>query len=232
MSEPWLVIETSGRGGSVAVAVGGDFRTTLLDPARRHNRDLAPAVAALLADFALKPAAVAGVMVGVGPGSYTGLRVGLMSAKAFAWATGCRFVPVPTFHAVVERVSDEIAAVDVIADALQGLIYRQRFQRAGGPWEPADDLRIEPAAAWAERLPEGVAVSGPGLSVYDGLIRPEVVRVTAELRLPTAESVFAAGRRLPPVSGAALAGLEPLYLRGSSAEEKAKLTTGSGPGPG
>jgi tRNA threonylcarbamoyladenosine biosynthesis protein TsaB len=232
MDEPWFVIETSGRGGAVGLAVGGDLRTTPLDPARRHNRDLAPAVAGLLADAGLKPSDVAGVMVGIGPGSYTGLRVGLMSAKAFAWATGCRLVPVPTFRAVAERVPEPVAVVDVIADALQGMAYVQRFRRAADGWEPVDELRIEPAAGWADRLAADVSVSGPGLVAFDGLIRPDVPRVPVELRLPTADAVRRAGRRLPPVVGAAFAGLEPLYLRGSSAEEKAKLTAGSGPGSG
>lgn len=231
MSEPWVVIETSGRGGSVGLAVGGAVaREVPLDPARRHNRDLAPAVAALLADAGLKPSDLFGVMVGVGPGSYTGLRVGIMSAKALAWATGCRLVPVPTFHAIAERTPEPVTAVNVIADALQGLVYVQRFQRGEAGWEAADELRIEPAAAMAERIDAGEWVSGPGLAVHDGAIPPAVPRVPDEYRRPTVTAVFRAGGRLPAVGGADLLRLEPLYLRGSSAEEKAKAAISAAAG--
>ena len=119
MSETWLLLETSGRGGRIGVAVAGRVvRSANLDAARRHNRDLAPAVAALLPSDGLT-----GVMVSVGPGSYTGLRVGVMSAKALAYATGCRLVAVPTFHTIAEQTPPEATTVEVIADALQGQVY-------------------------------------------------------------------------------------------------------------
>src|SRR5690349_2476808 len=139
MSEPWLLIETSGRGGSVGLAVGGRVaRSAALDPARRHNRDLAPTCGELLAAEGLRPADLHGVMVSHGPGSFTGLRVGLMSSKVLAYATGCRLVAVPTFHAVAEQAPAEAGVVDVIADALQGHVYVQRFRRA-------DESHSEPA---------------------------------------------------------------------------------------
>src|SRR5947209_20630768 len=148
MSEPWLLIETSGRVGKVGLARGGAVvRATDLDPARRHVRDLIAAVGAMLTAEELRPADLTGVMVSHGPGSYTGLRVGLMTAKALAYATGCRLVPVPTFAAIAEQAPPEAAVLWVIADALQGQIYLQRFARdAAGTWRPADELRIEPAA--------------------------------------------------------------------------------------
>lgn len=230
MSEPWLILETSGRGGSVGLALNGAVvRTVALDPARRHNRDLAPAVAGLLADAGLTPKDVTGVMVGVGPGSYTGLRVGIMSAKAFAWATGCRLVPVPTFHAIAWRTPVVATVVDVISDALQGMVYVQRFRGNGERMEPADDLRIEPAAEWAARIEPDGWVSGPGLAVYDGLIPARVPRVPKEFWTPTIDTMYLAGGRLPAIGAEELARLEPLYLRGSSAEEKAKASvSGSG----
>jgi tRNA threonylcarbamoyl adenosine modification protein YeaZ len=78
-----LILETSGRVASVALAEGGRLLgTRRLDEARRHARDLAPAVAGLLAGQGRRPRDVHAVLVGRGPGSYTGLRVGVMSAKA------------------------------------------------------------------------------------------------------------------------------------------------------
>lgn len=226
MSETWLLLETSGRGGRVGIAVAGQVaRAAGLDPARRHNRDLAPAVAELLRAVGRSPRELAGVMVGVGPGSYTGLRVGVMSAKALAYATGCRLVAVPTFHVLAEQAPPEAPVVDVIADALQGLVYAQRFQR-NGEWEPASELRIVPGREWAGQLPDGAWVTGPGVTVCEQLIRENVPRVEAARRVPDLETVLRVGLRLPALAAAEVMQLEPLYLRGSSAEEKAKSEPG------
>jgi tRNA threonylcarbamoyladenosine biosynthesis protein TsaB len=218
MGEPWLLLETSGRGGRVGLAVGGAIAQAPLDPTRRHNRDLAPAADGLLRAAGLTPKQLHGVMVSVGPGSYTGLRVGVMSAKALAYATGCRLVAVPTFHAIAEQAPAEAQTVDVIADALQGLVYAQRFRRTDAGWEPADELRIEPFETWAERAGDG-RVSGPGVDVYEKRIRGSVV--PAEARAPGVEALYRVGLRLAPLTTAEVMRLEPLYLRPSSAEEKA-----------
>jgi tRNA threonylcarbamoyladenosine biosynthesis protein TsaB len=218
MGEPWLLLETSGRGGRVGLAVGGAVTQTPLDPARRHNRDLAPAADGLLRAAGLTPKQLHGVMVSVGPGSYTGLRVGVMSAKALAYATGCRLVAVPTFHAIAEQTPGDTHTMDVIADALQGLVYAQRFRRTDAGWEPADELRIEPFDAWVGRAGDG-PVSGPGVGVYSERIRGTVVPI--EARSPGVEALYRVGLRLTPLSAAEVMRLEPLYLRPSSAEEKA-----------
>ena len=223
MSETWLLLETSGRGGRVGLAVAGQVvRSTNLDPARRHNRDLAPTVAALLPSDGLT-----GVMVSVGPGSYTGLRVGVMSAKALAYATGCRLVAVPTFHAIAEQTPPEAKTVEVIADALQGQVYAQRFRHSErGEWQPANALRIEPTTEWVKQLGDGIWVSGPGVALWEPLLPPGVMRVEVERRTPDLGAMLRAGLRLPALTAAEVIRLEPLYLRGSSAEEKAKSERG------
>ncbi|OWK44374.1 tRNA (adenosine(37)-N6)-threonylcarbamoyltransferase complex dimerization subunit type 1 TsaB [Fimbriiglobus ruber] len=223
MSEPWLILETSGRGGRVGLAIGGQLAGTVeLDPARRHNRDLAPAGDALLKAAGLAPKDLFGVAVSVGPGSYTGLRVGVMSAKMLAYATGCRLVAVPTFHAIAEQSPAETMAVDVIADALQGHVYVQRFHKAGAVWTPIDELRIVPVVNWAESTNPQVWVSGPGLTTYDAAIPSFVPRVPPADRVPGLAAVLKVGLMLPALAGDAILQLEPIYLRGSSAEEKAR----------
>ncbi len=223
MGERWLILETSGRGGRVGVAAGAQVvRSADLDPVRRHNRDLAPTAAALLEAERIKPADLTGVMVSVGPGSFTGLRVGVMSAKALAYATGCRLVAVPTFHTIAEQSPAEASVVEVISDALQGLVYAQRFRRVDVEhWEPADELRIEPASGWAGRLTADVWVSGPGVDLHDRAIPEAVPRVPAADRLPGLAAVYRAGLQRVPLNPAEVMRLEPLYLRPSSAEEKA-----------
>lgn len=217
MGENWLVIDTAGRAGRVGLVRGDTVSAVALDAARRHARDLTPAVAALLADAALKPTDLTGVVVSIGPGSYTGLRVGIMAAKALAYATGCALVPVPTFLAIAARAPAEAANLWVIADALQGQAYLQRF-RAGVPVEP---LQIVTAAEVLPPAPADAWFTGPGVAAYAALLGDR--RLVAEAdREPTVESLFAAARGIAPATRAELFALEPLYLRGSSAEEAAK----------
>lgn len=223
MSEAWLILETSGRVGKVGLARGGSVvRAVNLDDTRRHARDLAATVAEVLKAEGLAPTELTGVMVGRGPGSYTGLRVGLMSAKALAYATGCKLVAVDAFAAIARQAPPGAQKLWVIADALQGQIYLQRFTRTGDGWVPADELRITPLDESLPWTAAGAWVSGPGVKVYADRIPADCPLVVEVDREPRVESVFAVGAGLTPLAREELFALEPLYLRGSSAEEKAK----------
>src|SRR5262245_25336168 len=139
----FLILETSDRMGQVWLARGDRLlRGRRLDEARRHARDLAPAVAELLAGEGWRPRDLDAVVVGRGPGSYTGLRVGVMSAKALAYATGCALVAVDTFTAIALQAPDEADRLDVLADAQQDNVYVQAFARPGpgAPMRPAGEL--------------------------------------------------------------------------------------------
>jgi tRNA threonylcarbamoyladenosine biosynthesis protein TsaB len=217
-----LLIETSGGAGLVALAEGATVRTRRLDQTRRHARDLAPAVRELLLELDWAPATVAAVLVGLGPGSYTGLRVGLMSAKAFAFATGCALIGLPTFPPLALQ-APAATFVDVIADAQQGLVYVQRFQAQPGGALPreVEPLRIEPAAAWRARLTAEILVTGPGLALHKKGLPGYVATAGEELWQPQADALLRLGReRLARGARDDLWALEPLYLRPSSAEEK------------
>jgi tRNA threonylcarbamoyladenosine biosynthesis protein TsaB len=221
MPENWLLIETSGRVGKVGLAVDGVVRSVELDATRRNARDLTATVEALLKEASLAVRDLTGVMASRGPGSYTGLRVGLMSAKALAYAVGCELRAVDTFAAIAEQAPPEATKLWVIADALQGQVYAQPFTRVDGGWN-AGELRIEAVTEWLPRCEAGAWVSGPGVKVYDDRIPRDCPRVSESDRDAHLESMFAVGSRQPPLTREELFRLEPLYLRGSSAEEKAK----------
>lgn len=223
MSENWLLLESSGKVGKVGLARGDAVvRAVELDATRRHARDLASTVGDMLNGEGLKPVDLTGVMVSIGPGSYTGLRVGVMSAKALAYATGCNLIAVPTFAAIVNRFPDEANDAWVIADALQGQVYRQRFRRESGRWTARDELRIEAFETWLPTIQSGTWISGPGLKAFAERIPPPCSLVAESLREPSCASLFDAGCTITPLTREELFQLEPLYLRGSSAEEKWK----------
>ena len=101
MADCWLLLETSGRSCHLGLAPGDAIvASQRLDEPRRLARDLANVVRSMLHEQRLQPRELAGVIVSIGPGSYTGLRVGIASAKAFAYAAGCPLIAVPTFAAI------------------------------------------------------------------------------------------------------------------------------------
>src|SRR4051794_9513908 len=162
-----------------------------LDETRRHARDLTPAVAELLAGAGWRPRDLEGVVVGVGPGSYTGLRVGVMSAKALAFATGCALLAVPTFDVIARQAPAEVTKLHVLADAQQDKIYIQRFERdAGGLMKPAVNLVIEPISEWLPWLGPDYWVSGPGLRKYRTKLAATVPVVAEELWLPGPQALL------------------------------------------
>jgi tRNA threonylcarbamoyladenosine biosynthesis protein TsaB len=218
----WLLIETSGATGRVGLACGDTVRAAReMDRARRHARDLAPLVQSLLQEQAWPPTEIGGVIVSLGPGSYTGLRVGLMSAKALAFALGCPLVGVPTFEVLAWQARQSGASVEVVEDAQQNRLYVQRFGFSpDGVPEPQSTLHIREAAEWLQQLPT-CALTGPGLRKHRPKL-PPTAAVTPEatwepqleglLRLGLAR--WQRGQTDSPLT------LEPLYLRPSSAEEQ------------
>jgi len=226
-----LILETSGRTGEVALARGPVIiQHRLLDETRLHARDLAPAVATMLTAEGWKPNDIQGLIINRGPGSYTGLRVGIMSAKAFAYAyaTSCSLIAVEGFETIARQAPAEILEIAVIADAQQDRVYHQRFRRSSPNSEmvAASSLRIDPFSDCLQTIDIGSWVTGPGLRTYRARL-PAQVRVLEEASwdphpatlLDIGLRRYLSGKQDDPWK------LEPLYLRPSTAEEKWRQTS-------
>lgn len=215
-----LLLETSGRQGFVAVAAGSKvLGVQLLDEGRRHARDLAPSVVKLVRDQGWTIRDLDAVAVSCGPGSYTGLRVGIMSAKTLAYATGCTLLGIETFAVVARQAPQQCTRLTVLADAQQERVYVQSFVRQPTGWQAIEELTIRPFAEWLASHPLDSWISGPGLSRWQTHLPAEARVVAEERQLPGVAGLLevalehlAAGKRDDPFR------LEPLYLRASSAE--------------
>lgn len=221
-ADRWLLIETSGREGRVGLGAGDTVLAhRQLDATRRHARDLVPAVQQLMQAAGWRPRDFVGIGVSLGPGSYTGLRVGIMAAKAFAYALGCRLVGVPTFAVIARRAPASMRALHVVADALKGKLYDQRFvSTREGAWTPEEDLRIVDCATWLAQV-RASCVTGPGVELVESALPPGVSALPPESRRPDLGALLELARSAPAaLEGHALQALEPLYWRASSAEEQ------------
>ncbi len=219
MSDWRLILETSGRTGKVGLASGKSVvHSGELDEKRRHARDLTSTIQSMVDAEKLKVRDLAAILVSVGPGGYTGLRVGLTTAKVLAYAANVPMIAVPTFSAIAAQAPEEAVRLWVIADALQGQIYHQRFENR----KPTDDLKIAPLDEWLPWANRETWLTGPGVTVHADKLPCDARIVPAEHREPRVEGMLIAAEGLAPLDRDGLFRIEPLYLRGSSAEEKAK----------
>jgi tRNA threonylcarbamoyladenosine biosynthesis protein TsaB len=217
-----LIVETSDRVGQVAIAEGPALlQVRTLPEARRHARDLAPAVAEMLRMQQWQPRDLPAEVVSRGPGSYTGLRVGIMSAKVFAYATRCHLIAVDTFLAIASQTPANVDRVDVLSDAQQDKVYTQSFVRQGLMWVATADLAIHPIGEWLANRDPTAAVSGPAMEKWEINLPPAAVRIAPECRRPTAASLLRLGLdKLATGTIDNVMTVEPLYLRPSAAEQQ------------
>ena len=219
-----LVLETSGRIGRLGVFDGSEaLELRTLDAARRNARDLVPTIGAMLSAHSLTTRDLSRVVVGTGPGSYTGLRVGIVAAKTLAWSLSIPLFAVPTFVAVAERVpADMPSTVEVIADALKGKVFCQRLRRTGpAVWEDLEPLAILAFDDWLARS-GGAVVTGPGATTYEARLPAGATVMPADGREADPHSLLRLVDAEPDRWRGDLWTLEPLYMRGSYAEEAKK----------
>lgn len=117
-----------------SVAIGGPGTTpverVLRGGPREHGAALLPAAAALLADVGLETRALAGIVVGDGPGSFTGLRVAAASAKGLLHGLGRPLFAVPSLFGCAHRTArlrEEHGPVAAAFDALRGEVFAARY---------------------------------------------------------------------------------------------------------
>lgn len=219
-SEPkLLLIETSGTIGRVGLGYG----TTLvaeatLDRSRRNARDLMPEVARLTTEQQWKPGDYDAIAVSIGPGSYTGLRVGMMTAKTLAYTLQKPLICIPTFEVIAQQSLEIHQQVEVIGDAQQDRVYVQRFSQG---LEPVTELNIESGDRWRETISTDFPLTGPGLVVHQKLLPATAKLVNEECWQPKIQALLQlALERYERKIFADTITVEPLYLRASSAEEQ------------
>jgi tRNA threonylcarbamoyladenosine biosynthesis protein TsaB len=205
-----------------------------LDPAVRSAQSLAPAIKELLRQAGWNAREIDLFAVTVGPGSFTGLRIGVTTAKTLAYAAQAEVLGVNTLEVIASQAPGEIPRLCAAVDAQRRELFIGRFER--GPdgrmqWE--GELELVNIDEWLGTLPRETIIAGPGLqrllgdlpdSHVDLQASPDVraqARVAYYPIEPTAEGVgrlalhqYRTGRRESYWT------LVPLYLRRSAAEEK------------
>lgn len=222
-----LSIESATPRGSVALAGPGCVLAERpLPSGRQASETFLPAVEALLREAGCPPGAVTHVAVSAGPGSFTGLRVGMSAAKGFAFGWSVPLVPVPTLKALAMRFPADGAAICPVLDAKKTQVYAGIYR-----WEGGECVCVVPDAAVApDRLPDilppgRVLFCGDGIRPYGALFRDRM-RERALFpppgdEFPSAGTVgLLAAALIAAGTAADLRTAIPRYLRRSEAEIK------------
>jgi len=222
-----LAIETATlAGGAALLDEDRVIGLSSLDIALTHSERLMAMIDRLLEDCGRDIAGVDALAVSIGPGSFTGLRVGLATVKGLALALGLPVAPVPTLDALAGNLPFADAPVCPILDARKGEVYLSLYRWDGQAMRrECEYLALSPRAA-AERLKPPVIVLGDGVTSclpYLAHLGAGLRVAPASLMAPSAAVVGRLGRQALAAGQAVFAeSLEPLYLRPSEARLKAR----------
>lgn len=216
-----VALETSTRHPQVAARLGDRTVERRLEASRAHAADLLPALDALLRELGATPRELRTVVVGTGPGSYTGLRVGAATALGLARGAGAVLVEVPSTEALVQAACAPGEEAAVLIDARAGEFYFARYRRVAAGVEaleapcvlPLDGVR--PRLAGCRRLfADADTLRAAALGELGD------IEVDLDAR-PSAASALELGLARLAREGAPLEPrVEPLYLRAFAASSR------------
>ena len=244
VSQILLALDSATERTTVGIARLDDERLDVLgsavvDAPRAAMSRLLPMTESLLAANGLTIAEVGGVIVGRGPGSFTGVRIGVATAKGLAHGLSCPLWGVSTLDAVAWTFAYTDVTLAVVGDAMRGEVYPALYRCGGGRAERLTPDRVakpaDVAAEWA-LLGEPLVLAGNGLRKYSAVFAEAMgdaaMIADEELWHPWANGLFAgwvAQLASDSRGSGDPADVLPVYTRLSDAEENEALRAGRAP---
>ena len=219
-----IAIETATMVGSIAIV--DDARViseVTLNARANHSERLMAAIDRLLGDSGLAIDDMDGVAVSIGPGSFTGLRIGLSAAKGLSYASGKPLIGIPTLDALALNMTFSSYLICPIQDARKGEVYTALYRPGdNSPEKMTDDMAVDPSAL-AGMITQKTVFLGDGVNRYRELLMKQLGELYNEapipLQLPRASNVAMLGlKRLEKGDTDDPFTLIPRYIRKSEAE--------------
>ena len=189
-----------------------------------HAAQIIPIIDRLTRAQGWSPADLNELYISAGPGSFTGLRIGITLAKTLALARGVKLVAVPTVAVLAENAPADAKNLVLVLDAKRDQIFTARFERAGGQWIEREPAHVDSLSAMLHRAPRPVHLLGEGIPQHRKFVPSDdagIIQTPEELWRPRAGIVARLGFELArrgvfadPDS------LTPIYIRKPEAQEK------------
>ncbi|MEK6765637.1 MAG: tRNA (adenosine(37)-N6)-threonylcarbamoyltransferase complex dimerization subunit type 1 TsaB [Planctomycetota bacterium] len=217
-------IETSGSIGSVAVCDGNTVvgRQTF-GKASNHVKEIVSSLENVFNKIKWKPEDIDLIAVSIGPGSYTGLRIGVTCAKTLAYGLGKPVIDVPTLDVLAENVKDDVKNICPVLDAKRKKVYACVYDRNNSRNKRITDYLIITPDKLIDILPESALIFGDGVPPYKDIFAQKELTISEDKNLGIADAADVARlglERYEQGERCEINSLVPLYLRKSEAEEK------------
>ncbi len=205
-----VAIETSTAQPSIAVWHAGRSMQTWLEGARSHASDLLPMLSSLLKACGQSPSDIERVVVGRGPGSYTGLRVGAATALGVARGSEAKLGGISSFEALAWRALKPGEECVVLVDARADEIYWAHLRRDENDVTSIVEPRVVRSIDLAVELPNSIPIFGQRGIEQSARLSPEQAARVRHDSTPQAGALI----ELALARGDAISSeIEPLYLR-------------------
>jgi tRNA threonylcarbamoyladenosine biosynthesis protein TsaB len=238
-----LGVDTATSTASIAIVENGQILTEARypregstdrsGPKSNHAEIVLPLIDSVLHRTGIGLPDFAGIAVSIGPGSFTGIRIGLSTVKGLAYGTGTPAVGISTLEAIAARVTNFEGIVCPLLDARKNEAYVALFRKDGNYLERMTEDAVVPVLSVFEKLralgaPMPCLFIGDGVTAYRPLIEKFSdlrIHIAEEQAMPSvAASVARLSERQFVADGAALLGdLVPIYLRRPECESRMKV---------
>ncbi|QLB16309.1 tRNA N6-adenosine(37)-N6-threonylcarbamoyltransferase complex dimerization subunit TsaB [Mannheimia varigena] len=220
-----LALDTATEACSVALLHNGKISTLDEISPRSHTQRILPMVDELLTQANIQIKDVNYLVFGRGPGSFTGVRVGVSVAQGLAMGANLPVVAVSNLKAMAEEAYQKLGAEKVIAliDARMNEVYFAQFERNGEQWnEVVVEQVCSPEKAISQfQISENMIVVGTGWAAYSQFSEQNLPLVVSEITLPSAEYMLSIAEvEIQNSNTQSALEIEPVYLRNEVTWEK------------
>ncbi len=157
-----LALDTTGHDCGIALLWEDYFQMRIIEGGLKHNEILLSEIDRLLADNAISGAKLSAVAVSSGPGSFTGLRVGMAAAKGLCMAWKIPFITVPTLDGLAASVSSEVGRVLTLMSARATEVYWAVFEWSASKWDRLTENQLDDISILNQKIDGEVFPVGEG----------------------------------------------------------------------
>jgi tRNA threonylcarbamoyladenosine biosynthesis protein TsaB len=187
-----------------------------------HSEGLMPQLDQMFVRTGIKKEEIDRIAVSIGPGSFTGLRIGLAAAEAMAYAWQCGICGVNTLEAMAWNIPVEGVVLAPVLDAQKGNYYTAFYEWVNGELKEVQPVEMADAEMLTEQLKayaKPVLLMGECEKLLKHPLPAGISFAPEQVRLPKASSVALAAEGMEALTGDGVFSLRPYYIRKSEAEE-------------